>query len=129
MMLTVAVPDHMKDQANSLAMALGEGPSDGLTYGRLAARDASGNLFFWATFLKSQLKQDWSHPLQRPAWDAQGALDMKAAEAARDALYIWPSSEGPEDPQQAQQDKISVIAGLPSARALALLGLSSEVEK
>ena len=126
MMLTVAVPAHMKDQANSLAMALGEGLSDGLTYGRLSARDASGNLFFWAVFLKSQLKQDWSHPLQRPAWDAQGALDIKAAEAARDALYIWPSSEDLAAPQQAQQDKISVIAGISSSIALKLLGLSRE---
>ena len=49
MRLTIACPEALRDDANQLAMVLGYGPSDALTYGELNWQDAGGNLYACAS--------------------------------------------------------------------------------
>ena len=53
MRLTIACPDALRDDANNLAMILGYGLGDALTYGGLNWQDAGGNLYACASLTVS----------------------------------------------------------------------------
>ena len=70
MRLTIACPEALRDDANQIAMVLGFGPDDALTYGGLNWQDADGNLYAVASLpVSDAFTTTAQSPLQRPAWD------------------------------------------------------------
>ena len=89
MRLTIACPDALRDDANNLAMVLGYGPDDALTYGGLNWQDAGGNLYACASLTVSDTFTTTAQSgLQRPAWDTDNIIDMDAARRAQAALVF-----------------------------------------
>jgi len=80
MRLTIACPDALRDDANQLAMVLGFGPDDALTYGGLNWQDAGGNLYACASLIVSDtFVSKAQSTLSRPAWDVDNIIDMAGA--------------------------------------------------
>ena len=77
MRLTIACPDALRDDANNLAMVLGYGPDDALTYGGLNWQDAGGNLYACASLTVSDTFTTTAQSgLQRPSWDTDSHVNM-----------------------------------------------------
>lgn len=126
--ITVACPAAMRDDANSLAMVLGEGPGDGRTYRHLTLEDAAGNLYTWARFdARPEWVQASQSALTRPEWDVEPyRINMAGANRAQAALVFW-AGTGPHP--QAAPDKLVASAAVPAEQALAAMGLTKvEVE-
>ena len=87
--ILTAVPESLVSDANQLAMVLGEGPADALTFGHLFHQDTAGNLYSVRTLW---VPEPWASsvqaPLTRPAWDTGNLIDMDAAERAQSALVL-----------------------------------------
>ncbi|MBC7156674.1 MAG: hypothetical protein H5U20_04060 [Rhodobacteraceae bacterium] len=90
MRITVSCPEALIGPANQLAMVLGEGPADAATFRAVGWRDAAGNVWALASF---EAGEEWlvgaQAPLQRPAWDVDGTIDMEQARQAQERLLIW----------------------------------------
>jgi len=127
MRLTTACPADLIADANQLAMCLGQSAADGLTYGTLGWQDGNGNTYAAASFLA---RPEWiagaTQPLQRPAWDTEGIIDMDAAERAQAALVVHLG--GDEPVPQAAPGALTVVAGDDGLAAMAALGLGQAPE-
>lgn len=117
--LTAACPAGKIYGGNHLAMALAEGPADGETYRATIWRDAAGNLYAAASF---EAQPQWiaaaQAGLSRPAWDAEGIIDMDAASDVQ-AFMLFSTTPVPADPS-----RLTVIAGMEGTAALAAMGLT-----
>ena len=119
--LTVACCATLMDDANHLAMCLGESSADAQTYAIAGWQDAQGNSYAAACFLSESMAQDVREgPVQRPEWDTEELIDMTAAHRAQAALVIW-DQEG--DIPQAEPGKITVVGGMDGPGALTAMGL------
>ena len=124
MRLTIACPDALRDDANNLAMVLGYGPADALTYGALNWILSSGGPAAAASLPVSEVFINAAQAgLQRPAWDVDNHVNMDAARRAQAALVFS------LEPVLAMPDKLTACAGDDSAATLAAMGLTHvEVE-
>jgi len=124
MRLTIACPDALRDDANNLAMVLGYGPADALTYGSLGWQDAAGNLYAAASLPVSDAFTTAAQTgLERPEWDTEPyTINMAGANRAQAALVFS------LEPVQAMPDKLTACAGDDSAATLAAMGLTHEVD-
>lgn len=87
MRITAAAPEALISSANQLAMCLGTGPAEILTYGTPSWQDADGNLYSAASWIARPEWVDFAQaPLVRPAWDTDEIIDMDAAERAQAAM-------------------------------------------
>lgn len=132
MRLTVACPEALRDDANSLAMVLALGPDDANTYGALRWQDAQGNLYAAASFIA---RPEWvagaTSPLQRPEWDTDNTINMAGAMRAQAAMVAWFGPGEGEEPipvPQASPNTLAVVAGDDGLSALAAMGLTQVPE-
>jgi len=110
--VTIACPEALIGDANQLALCLGYGPADALTYGAAAWKDGSGNLYAVASALVSEtFTASATSALVRPAWD----VNLTGAKRAQAAIRIG----GAADPARL----VAVFGDDPQA-ALAELGVS-----
>jgi len=122
MRITIACPDALRDDANDLAMVLGYGPDDALTYGALNWQDADGNLYAVASMPVSDAFVTTAQTgLQRPAWDTDNHVNMAGANRAQAALVFS------LEPVTAMPDKLTACAGEDSAATLAAMVLTHVV--
>jgi len=128
MRITIACPQTMMDDANSLAMVMSQGPAEGQTYCTADWRDRDGILYAAASF---EVQPDWftavKAPLRRPAWDNRTddsayVVNMTGAERAQAALVVWGPDMEWEAPT-AKPGKLTTIGGLDGSRSLSLMGL------
>lgn len=121
--ITIICPEAHLGDANSLAMALGQGPADGLTFGAAAWQDRGGSRYAAASlpFSSAWLAAAQS-PLARPAWDIEPyAVNMAGAGRAQARVVLQdPAGEAPLP--RADSATILVLAGEPLAM-LAAAGL------
>ena len=122
--LTVACCATMTDDANHLAMCLGQSDADAQTYANAGWQDAQGNLYAAASFLFESMTQDPQQSLTRPGWDSDRpyTVNMTGAARAQAALVIW-DGEGPIP--QAAPGQITVVGGMDGPSALAAMGLTT----
>ena len=119
MILTIACPDALRDDANDLAMVLGFGPDDALTYGGLNWQDDDGNLYACASLTVSDAFTTAAQSgLQRPAWDTDSHVNLAGANRAQAALVFSLT------PVTAMPDKLTACAGDDALATLAAMGLS-----
>lgn len=131
--IVIACPEAHIGDANNLAMVLGMGPADGLTYGAPGWQDGAGNLYAVASL---PVSPEWlvaaQTGLERPAWDTEPyAVNMAGAERAQARVVLHsPAGEG-DDPTpvpQANPDTILALPGDPLAM-LAAAGLTRIAEE
>jgi len=119
MRLTIACPDAMRDDANNLAMVLGYGLGDALTYGGLNWQDAGGNLYAVASLPVSDTFTTAAQiGLQRPSWDTDSHVNMAGANRAQAALVFSLT------PVTAMPDKLTACVGEDALGVLAAMGLT-----
>ena len=119
MRITIACPEALRDDANQLAMILGYGPDDALTYGGLNWQDADGNLYAVASLPVSDTFTTTAQTaLQRPSWDTDSHVNMDAARRAQAALVFSLT------PVTAMPDKLTACAGDDALATLAAMGLT-----
>ena len=119
MRLTIACPDALRDDANDLAMVLGYGPDDALTYDELNWQDDDGNLYAVASLpVSDTFVSTAQSTLSRPTWDVDNIIDMDAARRAQAALVFS------LDPVAAMPDKLTACAGDDALATLATMGLT-----
>ena len=119
MRITIACPDALRDDVNNLAMVLGYGPDDALTYGGLNWHDADGNLYAAASLIVSDtFVSKAQSTLSRPAWDVDNIIDMAGANRAQAALVFSLT------PVTAMPDKLTACAGDDALATLAAMGLT-----
>ena len=124
MILTIACPDALRDDANDLAMVLGFGPDDALTYGGLNWQGDDGNLYACASLTVSDAFTTAAQSgLQRPAWDTDSHVNLAGANRAQAALVFSLT------PVTAMPDKLTACAGDDALATLAAMGMTQvEVE-
>ena len=119
MRLTIACPEALRDDANQLAMVLGYGPDDALTYSGLNWQDADGNLYAVASLPVSDTFITTAQTaLHRPSWDTDNIIDMDAARRAQEALVFSLTFV------TAMPDKLTACAGDDALATLAAMGLT-----
>ena len=119
MRLTIACPDALRDDANDLAMVLGYGPDDALTYDELNWQDDDGNLYAVASLpVSDTFVSTAQSTLSRPAWDFDNIIDMDAAWWAQ-AVLVFSLT-----PVMALPDKLTACAGDDALAVLATMGLT-----
>ena len=118
--ITIACPEAHIGDANHLAMVLGEGPAEALTYGAPGWQDGDGNRYAIASlpvspaFLAAALS-----PLARPAWDTEPyAVNMAGAGRAQ-ARMVLPDPAGDAPLPRATPTAILVLAGEPLSMLVA----------
>jgi hypothetical protein len=122
MRLTIACPDALRDDANNLAMVLGYGLGDALTYGGLNWQDAGGNLYAVASLTVSDAFTTAAQSgLQRPAWDTDNRVNMAGGNRAQAALVFSLT------PVKALPDKLTACVGDDALATLAAMGLTHVV--
>jgi hypothetical protein len=85
MRVTIACPEAMVADANQLALCLGVGPDEAMTYGAPIWQDAQGNRYAVASaIVPSGFVATATAPLVPPAWGA----DLAAAARAQAAVLI-----------------------------------------
>ena len=124
MRITAACPEALIDDANQLAMVLGQGPADALTYGEPKWQDADGNLYAAASFV---VRPEWvggaQSALQRPEWDAEPyKVNMAGAQRAQAALVFSLA------PVLATPSALTAIGGMDGREAIAAMGLVPKQE-
>lgn len=123
--ITILCPEAHVGDANQLAMALGEGPADGLTFGPPGWQDRAGNRHAVASL---QVSAGWlcaaGRALLRPEWDVPPyRINLTGAGRAQAAVLIWaPEPEGPPLPEP-QPGRVIVIVGLAPETALLMAGM------
>lgn len=116
--ITIACPAALIGDANQLALCLGLGPDDAMTYGAPVWQDAGGALYAVASAIVSEgFIAAAASPLVAPPWGA----DLAAAARAQAAIAIWQDEDA--TPFAAQNRLAAVIVDDPQA-ALAVLGVA-----
>jgi len=119
MRLTIACPEALRDDANNLAMVLGYGLGDALTYGGLNWQDAEGTLYACASLIVSDTFTTTAQvALQRPSWDTDNHVNMAGANRAQAALVFSLT------PVTAMPDKLTACVGDDALATLAAMGLT-----
>jgi hypothetical protein len=79
----------VSEDANHLAMAIGEGPADGETWVTALYQDAEGNRYIVRNLW---VPEGWASralgPLMRPEWDTDGIVDLDKAHAAQETVVV-----------------------------------------
>ena len=123
--ITIACPAAHTDDANQLAMVLGYGPADGLTYSNVGYQDALGNLYACASLpVGDSFVSTATSPLVRPEWDTEEVIDMDKAAQAQGLVLLWMPSDGTPTPPQATPSQITAILGMDGVAAVAAMGLT-----
>lgn len=128
MRATIAVCETLMDEANALALVVGESDADADTFFYAAWEDANGNRFACASsIVEPSITDIKTRSLQAPDYAPDAGIT--AANAAQEALVIW-SGEGAKP--QAQTGKITAYLHgdeLTALQAIADMGLTvREVE-
>ena len=119
MRITIPCPEALRDDANNLAMILGSGPAEALTYVALNWLDTAGNLYACASLPVSDAFTTTAQSgLQRPSWDTDSHVNMDAARRAQAALVFSLT------PVTALPDKLTACAGDDALATLAAMGLT-----
>lgn len=121
--ITIICPEAHVGDANNLAMALGQGRADGLTFGASAWQDGEANRYAAASL---PVSPEWlvaaQSALARPAWDTEPyAVNMAGAGRAQ-ARVVLPDPAGEAPLPQANPALILALAGEPLSM-LAAAGL------
>jgi hypothetical protein len=99
--VTIICPESMVSDANQLAMVLGEGPADELTFRALEYQDDEGNRYAASsTVATGNFQVKATNAIDRPDWDGDRGsrvVNMTGAERAQGAIYIYGMSgtDGP----------------------------------
>lgn len=125
-LLTIACPLALIDDASQLARVIGESAADEATFTDAPVYvDAEGNRYavphgaVFPAFIGNAVA-----PLAVPEWGA----DMDAATRAQACVTVWQMPEDGEDPGPlAAPDRIAAVPGMDMGAALAVLGLVREV--
>jgi hypothetical protein len=126
MIITIACPAAHTDDANQLAMVLGYGPADGLTYSNVGYQDALGNLYACASLpVGDSFVSTATSQLQRPEWDTEEVIDMAKATQAQGLVLLWTPNEDDHYPPQANHSQITAILGMDGVAAVAAMGLTA----
>ena len=124
--ITIACPAAHTDDANQLAMVLGYGPADGLTYSNVGYQDALGNLYACASLpVGDSFVSTATSQLQRPEWDTEEVIDMDKAAQAQGLVLLWMPNEDYPYPPQANPSQITAILGMDGVAAVAAMGLTA----
>ena len=119
MRITIPCPEALRDDANNLAMILGSGPAEALTYVALNWLDTAGNLYACASLPVSDAFTTTAQSgLQRPSWDTDSHVNMDAARRAQAALVFSLT------PVTAMPDKLTACVGHDALATLAAMGLT-----
>lgn len=145
MRITVICPAQHRDDANHLAMALGESAADGLTYDEPSWQDASGNLYSVASLpVSSSFIDRATSALTRPEWDSEPyTISMAAAQRAQALVQLWQATEDDEQalvqlwqivedddqPPQADPNAILAMAGDDPLGLLTAAGLTKATQE
>ncbi|MDO8983006.1 hypothetical protein [Cypionkella sp.] len=129
MIITIAVPAAHIADANQLAMILGYGPADELTYREPQWQDAAGNLYAAASpLVGDNFIANAQATLTRPGWDVEPyAINMAGANRAQALVVLWLAGSETAAPLAANE-AITAIGGMDGLAALALMGLVSVVQ-
>lgn len=129
--IVIICPDAQIGDANNLAMVLGQGPADGLTFGAPGWQDAADNRYSGASL---PVSASWlaaaRSPLARPLWDTEPySVNMAGAHRAQSRMMLH-DPEGNEALPHASPDAILVLPGEPLAMlaALGLTRIAAEIE-
>ena len=121
MRITISCPVAMTSDANHLAMVLGFGPADALTYNGGTWQDSAGNLYSAASgIIGSQFLGMATSALSRPEWDTDNAVNMAGAARAQEAVALIQGDASPI----ASPTRITAVLGDDGLAALALMGLA-----
>jgi hypothetical protein len=125
--ITIACPAAHTNDANSLAMVLGYGPADGLTYSNVGYQDALGNLYACASLpVGDSFVSTATSPLERPEWDVEPyQVNMAGATRAQALVVFWEPTEESPEPPLANPDAITAVAGEDGVAMLAAMGLTT----
>jgi hypothetical protein len=124
--ITIACPAAHTDDANQLAMVLGYGPADGLTYSNVGYQDALGNLYACASLpVGDSFVSTATSQLQRPEWDTEEVIDMDKAAQAQGLVLLWMPNEDDFYPPQANPSQIVATIGMGGQEAISAMGLTA----
>jgi hypothetical protein len=121
MRITIVCPEGLLAEANQLAMVLGVSHNDINTYKNLywQSKDSGTiKLYAAASFIVSESWLDKANAeLVRPVWDEELAIDMVAANKAKDVFEIN------QTPINAQDNKITAMMGSNGVSAINSMGV------
>ncbi len=124
MRVTVICPEALLDDANQLAMALGQGSADGETFRAINWWNVLGNRYACASYASQAA---WVNApdttVQRPAWDTGPAYAVNMAGARRAQAALWIDG-GDDFTPMAAAGKLVVVAEMNPGAALVRMGLS-----
>ena len=122
--LTIICPAAHRADANQLAMVLGYGPADALTYGEPTWQDSKGNLYAAASLdVSPMFTHAATSPLQRPEWDTDEIIDMAAAQSAQAKVIIWGLGEDEPAPKATPDNLLAMFHPDPLT-AMAMAGVT-----
>ena len=121
MRITISCPVAMTSDANHLAMVLGFGPADALTYTGGRWQDSDGALYAVASAVIGEgFVPRATTTLVRPAWDTTNHVNMAGAGRAQAAVALIQGDASP----LASPTRITAIIGDDGLAALAAMGLT-----
>lgn len=125
--ITIACPAAHTEDGNQLAMALGYGPADGLTYSNVGYQDALGNLYACASLpVGDSFVSTATSPLERPEWDVEPyQVNMAGATRAQALVVFWEPTEESPNPPLATVFTITAVAGEDGVAMLKAMGLTT----
>tara|TARA_R110002124_G_scaffold92424_3_gene234713 strand:- start:8434 stop:8805 length:372 start_codon:yes stop_codon:yes gene_type:complete len=106
---TLICPEPLIADANALASALGDSPSDAQSFGEAIWVDGGGRRFAVASLVSARLPGGLLAPLAEPGW----TVDMAAAARAQAAVTIMDPADSPGDPE-----RLRVLSGMSVSEAL-----------
>ena len=125
--ITIACPAAHANDSNQLAMVLGYGPADGLTYSNVGYQDALGNLYACASLpVGDSFVSTATSPLVRPEWDVLPyQVNMAGAKRAQALVIVWEPTEENLEPPLVSPNAITAVFGEDGVLMLALMGLTA----
>lgn len=126
--ITLVCPEALIDDANHLAMTLGEGPAEALTFGAPGWKDQKGARYAVASLVVSE---GWlgaaMRGLVRPAWDTPPyRVNLAGAQRAQARVLSFLSAEAMP---VADPSAILLIAGSEATHAITAAGLARVAEE
>jgi hypothetical protein len=120
--ITIVCPEAHIGDANQLAMVLGEGPAEALTYGAPTVQDGEGNRYAVASLpVSPAFLSAAQSPLSRPAWDGEPyTVNMAGAARAQALIVLYDPGTDPEAPAQVPAAAPDIILTLPGDPATML---------
>lgn len=114
--ITIAVPTPLINDANQMALCLGDNPSDVNTFPKAQYKGKNGRLFSVCSLLSSDSF------IKVPTWvlvapEHSPETDVEAATRAQATLVVWDTLEPLEDGTAAPNPMPSAVAGVITAIA------------